>query len=174
MLRTSTERAVRLSGGLAVLLLLAAEERVCPWLFAPLPERSVACGAEGVAGAGVGGASPSDYAPEPAGGGVPRSKTPKRLPLTVAETLPDALHARWGGLPARDMLQEHVGRRNGVYQTAPARVARPDSQFTADACSTDWQSLQQFIGVKETCGRPEPLRCLALMTAIHITGPPVF
>jgi hypothetical protein len=173
MRRLWTDRLVTISGGVAVLLLVAAQQKICPRLLTPPhspAKNGVSAGQTGPATAPVGQAPAN-----PDGPGRPNPGQ-KRAPLALTNLLPDAIPARWASVPTRAALEEHVGWRDGLYAlgplTPPRSGAAPDQ-----AALPPWLGLAAFppaalIDAGGAPVRPEPHRHPALETVIRRTGPP--
>jgi hypothetical protein len=154
------DRVVRLTSGLAVLLLVATQEKVCPWLDEVPPEVQRAAARS----------EPDKSADDPEAPEVP-------LP-SLASTLPDIVAPRWPARAAASAIPGFVrgkavpgtADRSGDYDTSVAppwelSVAVPfpwqvplRSSATADSVSVAGRVLLVLPG--------------ALLTSISPTGPP--
>lgn len=163
MQRLWTDRLARLSAGLAVVVLLAAEEKVCPHLLIP-PAPADAEQRGGPEAAPAPGSRP------PAGG----SKSAE-APAGLTPLLPDVIPARWSGWADRVAQQETIGAREGTVACGPLAVKRAPGSVAAVAAAAGW--WRAFVG------RPDlhvvaprvPARAVqdpAVKTLLLRTGPP--
>ena len=156
----SAQRVVRLTCGLGVFLLLASQEKVCPWLE-DVPVQS-----------GRPAAQPD--AENPAGESEP-AETP---PPSLASTLPDVVAPRW---PGRVPIPLGPGARRGK----PSATTISGSGDCDTGVTIAWSTGAALPAVWEPPLRPwrVPARAcaggqvtwpcqLAFLTTISPTGPP--
>jgi len=158
MLSLRTDRCVRVGAGLGLLLLLAAQEKACPWLVtAPVkPERGT-------------GAAPAPPGNEP--------KPHKRAKKSLPHLLPDTPTLRRSAATSQITLRQTAGARDGVVscgQRDPLS-AGGNSATLAGGDPYGWQLL---LGAMRPAGWVLPpardFRPMdaAVRTCIRPTGPP--
>jgi hypothetical protein len=161
MLSPRADKLLRLSSGLGLLVLLAAEEKVCPWLVTPPSERAVA---RGDSAEGTGGDARE----------VPPDK--KRLPsLSLHAVLPEASDLRRLSDPRpRTSTAENQHGRQSLADTELIAAVRPADLDSCDAAFA-WRGIDSAlrpisIGAPRD-SRGAPGACL-LVGSICSTGPP--
>ncbi|MGD8450488.1 MAG: hypothetical protein PVJ57_01600 [Phycisphaerae bacterium] len=163
MRRVLADKLISIGGGVALLLLLAVQEKVCPQLLEPpaAPAKSRA-------------ATPATPAqpqtPEQDG-----STEPEPIPLTLTSVLPDAVPARWSGLPSRASVRDTAGWCSGVSARQPLLPPASAAGPFVDLDATPFWRLAQWLPTPEGTlprGDAPPVRDPALHTVLTRTGPP--
>lgn len=112
MLRMRFRRAdklLRLTAGLGLLLMLAAEEKVCPWLLAPPVDAD----------------APGSTTPADATDNSSQDADPNPEPLSWVGCLPDAAPpARVASLARMWIIEQGMDRHAGVIACGPVRPPR--------------------------------------------------
>ncbi len=167
---------MRLGGGLGLLLLLVAQQKVCPWVLSA-PSASTRARHAPRSGPVAGDAPRA--CPGPAGPASPAGKPPMpaQRQASISGLLVDAVPVRWPGLPNRATLEESVGWREGTVARGPLDTSTgssaalpvailPDLHWPADHSDPCGRFLSIFQGVSS------PIRDPALSTVLLRTGPP--
>jgi hypothetical protein len=151
------DRCVRMGAGLGLLLLLAAQEKVCPWLVTPPvePERGT-------------GAAPAAPGNEP--------KPHKRGKTSLPHLLPDTPTLRRSAATSQTTVRQTAGARDGVVSCGrrnPAPVGGSSTLAGSDPCG--WHLLLEPIRPGKWVLPPvrdfRPMDA-AVRTCIRPTGPP--
>ncbi|MBN2445390.1 MAG: hypothetical protein JXO22_01595 [Phycisphaerae bacterium] len=160
MLRALARLMLRLSSGLGLLLLIAAQERVCPWLDPPAKaEQQVAVQDPA--------ATPTD----------PEEKPAKRPRLTLSASLPDVALPRRSS-PSRQATHEPVSRRHVGVAPRGSVVGPTSAGPIACAAHHGGFRLLDCLAVDTAGGylRSEQARChdthFAIGSTILRLGPP--
>lgn len=152
MRRFSTADVLRIASGLSLLLLVATEEKVCPWLVSQPVE--------------------SDAAPQPSKPPADPAEPEELPPLLAGNTLPDALAPRWGvETVARNSTAPIIGAGAAVAAGNGGTPGASPPIFTADL-STPRPAFQPVTGLPGREPAPARLSHRALLTSITPTGPP--
>lgn len=164
MLSFRLDKWLRVGAGLGLLLLLAAQEKVCPWAWR-LPES----GARDSAEAPV---------PSPASSDAEDADSPERKdkPRVLPYLLPDATAPRWPAAWNQVTVRQTIGARDGVVSCGkrdPARQDKPDHS----AAGCDAASWRRFLRTQHgDWAIPLAARVVvgdpAIRTSISRTGPP--
>jgi hypothetical protein len=114
--------------GVGLVLLVVAQEKLCPWLALATPERNVEAEA----------AAP-ERAPREADGDDVPSKSRQPLPHIV----PDAPAPRWACAWHNYEERHTLGARDGVQQCGPRDIAAPACDAAGNAIDhTAWRRLE--------------------------------
>ncbi len=162
MLTLQVDKWLRVGAGFGLLLLLGAQQKLCPWLSHPPSE------AEGRVAEAKG--SHDDE------GQSPGKREPKRLPYLLTDTpAPDPRRpAAWN----QATLRKTIGWHDGVVSCGeqnPSSGASPADQ-PAIANSPAWHRFQQPVEPARLPRRPVCPTVLidpAVRTSISRTGPPL-
>lgn len=154
------DKWMRVGAGFGLLLLLAAQEKVCPWLLAPPSESDPNAAAP--------------QPPQPDGDEGPGKRGAKRLPYV----LPDATAPRWPAAWNQTTLRQTTGWHDGVVScgqrdpsaggSAPVQGTRPDRWA--------WHCFLQPVqprGLIERLDSAVTPTDPAVRTSISRTGPPL-
>jgi hypothetical protein len=151
MRRISPADLLRIASGLSLLLLVATEEKVCPWLVSEPLE--------------------SDSAPQPTEPTGDPAEPPELPPLLAGNTLPDALAPRWGvETVARNSTAPIIGSGAAVPSgdDGAPREPAPIAAATVPAPRrTPLGTAEQTCTAFDDAGPPA-----ALLSSITPTGPP--
>ncbi|MBP7744563.1 MAG: hypothetical protein KA383_00425 [Phycisphaerae bacterium] len=157
MLALRADKWVRVSSGLALLVLLAAQEKAYPWLAHTVTEEAPATTAS----------VPDD------GEDATDKPAPKRLP----HLLPDPPTPRWPAGWQHGVLRQFGGTRDSIVCCGECRPTTGASAWlpeTSDACA--WRALEPLRESLDTNGPTTiapPARDPAVTSAITRTGPPL-
>jgi hypothetical protein len=164
MLTLRVVKWLRLSAGLGLLLLLAAQQKVCPWVFKVTGDKPTeSAEAE---------SAPLPTAPD-ADSDADDARTNKR---TLPHLLPDATAPRWPASAHQSTARQVTGARDGVVSCGEREPSRDPRTFGHPACAVvppwldlraAWLERRVPIVTRSTVHR-DP----ALHSAINRTGPP--
>lgn len=166
MLILRTEHWLRVGAGFGLLLLLATQEKLCPWVLTPPSETpSDAVDAS---------AAPPD-APAPAEDADPsRDARTKRKAPPLPLLLPDATAPRWPAFFGDVSVDHVISARNGVVACGFNRPPPAPAPSPAAVVST-WRRLDtallDFLPARPATARRVPAHP-ALGTTLLRTGPP--
>lgn len=168
MFQVWVDKLVRISAGLAMLLLLAAEEKVCPCLYTPPADPA----APQTAPKNADPLPATDSASDPTDGDEP---TPE--PLSLVAVLPDVLPVRWPGQPRRAALAETTGAYGGTVACGPRDRSGGNGPDTAAWTEPIPPWLVGFAppaltGTIQPSNRTVAVRDPAVATILLRTGPP--
>jgi hypothetical protein len=192
MRRLWTDKLIRISGGLALLLLLVVQEKICPWLPttpAARPASARQPQASNESPPGKPSAFPSEAEARLAAGSSGRddptaphaptgSQSPnKRSPSNVGSVLLDATPIRWYGVPGRAALEETLGRRDGAVARGPlAPPAKGWAPALVAALPAPYWLASLFsrtnLGLTRPWTAALSIRDPAVKTILLRTGPP--
>lgn len=160
MLTLRADKCVRLATGCGLFLLLAAQERVCPWVGQAPP------------------APPSEAAPKGVAPDQPdgqRKRPARRLPLLLPDTLAPA--PRWSAATNQMVFRVTIGWHDGVVTRGPQKPpASPTA--TDEGLAADRWWWHRFLELDDTgvllCEEQSagPASNPAIGTVIARTGPP--
>lgn len=152
MRRISPADLLRIASGLSLLLLVATEEKVCPWLVSAPAE--------------------SDPAPQPAKPGPDAPEPDELPPLLAGNTLPDALAPRWGvESVARNGTAPIIGAGAAVAAGTDGTPGTPTPVATADLAPS--RPAFRAAAPPKVCETPSThVARRTLLTSINPTGPP--
>jgi len=156
------DNVVKISGGLAVLLLVAAEEKVCPWFVSPPSATRKTTNSA---------ASGTTAPPAP----VEKPTPTKSAPLTVLSALPDAVLARWPGGPNRALPAETEAWHDGTVARGPVQPPPAERPAAAERPLPSWLRFHiLFPAVAATVPLTDwsPACDPALRSVLQRTGPP--
>lgn len=157
MLALRADKWVRVSSGLALLVLLAAQEKAYPWLVhtatEDAPPTAVTVPSEG-----------ADNSDKP---------EPKRLP----HLLPDPPTPRWPAGWQHGVLRQFGGTRDSIVCCGECRPTTGASTWLPETSAhSAWRALEPLRASLDTNGptiTAPPARDPAVTSAITRTGPPV-
>jgi len=167
MMRAWADKLVRLSAGAGLVLLLAAEQKVCPWLLHPPAKARVGGGQTQPAHPARADQGPAERTAAP--------QRPKPEPLSLISALPQALPARWSWSADGAIWQELSGHRDGVVVCGPLRPSPAPSTQGTPANFPSWRLLD---GQPPVVRAAEPRQAAgriadpAIATLLLRTGPP--
>ena len=159
MRRVWTDKLVRIAGSFTLLLLLAVQEKACPWLLIPPTPVERQTDAD------------SDPTDESEGG---KSKS---APLSLITALPDVMPARWPAMPTRGSLEETAGWRSGTFARGP--LSPPADQSQQAPAHAPWPCWPTTLRPTASGELVRPLVAVqpeidpALGTVLLRTGPPL-
>lgn len=157
MLALRADKWVRVSSGLGLLVLLAAQEKAYPWLAHTVTEEAPAA-TTSAPGEG------EDASGKPA---------PKRLP----HLLPDPPTPRWPAGWQHGVLRQFGGTRDSIVCCGECRPTTGASTWlpgTSDPCA--WRALEPLcrsLDMNRPTTSAPPARDPAVTSAIARTGPPL-
>jgi hypothetical protein len=167
MLTSRLDRLFSLAAGCSVLLLLTAQQKLCPWLNeAPAEHAAQSTDAETT--------PPHDTESDDSPAGQAEKHKAPRLPLL----LPDSCQAaapRSLMADSQAEARQAVGWRDGVLAAGPRHGSGDSIQPASDAALAFWRVLQQpipFSGIPAQCLRRTCPRDPALQFCILRNGPP--
>ena len=174
MSRFWADKFIRISGGLALLLLLAAEQKVCPSLMTP-PSGATSPGSARELDDPAATRLPAGPAePAPTDG---EQSSRKRPPLSLTSVLPDAVPARRVGPLSRAALEETFGRRYVTVARGPLNASEGAGVewLPASTPAPPWRPESEPPPIL-AADRPSAAVCSirdpALETTLLRTGPP--
>ncbi len=153
MLSLRTDKWLRVGCGVGLLLLLAAQERVCPWLSSPQP--------------------PQQEGPKPAANSS--KKTENKRPRPVLSLVPsDAPMPSKPAAWAQSTARLAAGERDGVVSSG---LQKPKTRIAAaiNLAATDWHALQSPLETGDwlqLANHQKPPPNPAVGRCIIPTGPP--
>ena len=173
MLKTWADKLVRISAGVALLLLLAAEEKVCPWLLVPPTQPDASQGAVDA------GTLPEAPLPGDDTAGDQSPDESSRRPLSLSGLFPDVVPARRTSNVDRAAFEEAIGRREGTVACGPLHVTHGADQFAPPALTRPiaaWRAAllpQPLLGAAVARDGLRTIRDPAIQTILLQTGPPL-
>ncbi|MBU0637920.1 MAG: hypothetical protein KKB50_03580 [Planctomycetes bacterium] len=155
MVRFLTNDLMRITSGLGLLLLLAVQEKVCPWLSAPEEATPQVAQIEG---------PPTED-----------EESPKPEPVTLAGALPDAMLGRWSWCSDAALAQISSAEYGGTVACGSRGPARPAVALPPAAEPAYRSLLGPLVPVgyaTSTAARQLTPKNVAFGTSISTNGPP--
>jgi len=164
MSRLRVDKFARVTAGLGLLVLLAAQEKLGPWALTPPPASEAS-------------AKASDPPDTPADGDadVPEQSTDDHKPkkISLQFVVPDAAAPRWAASWHQAELRLSGGARDGVVACGQRDSIGPGA--AANDALPGWHALQLDLAPLEDAVlalAPVPTDPQRLLTVITRTGPP--
>ncbi|MFH1745969.1 MAG: hypothetical protein ABIG44_02880 [Planctomycetota bacterium] len=161
MYRPWTDKLVRVSIGLTLLLLLAAAEKVCPWICIP-PDQTPA-------------EAPTNENQAPLD--KPEQSETTSEPLSLTVVLPDAVPFRWSRQIKRATLAASIGAHQGTVAYGPLLTVNGQSSGlqALPVPVAPWliKSNRPVRSITPVLVVDVPVRNPALTTVLLRTGPPM-
>ena len=171
MFRIWTDKLVRICTGAAILLLLAAEQKVCPWLLVPpKPPKSTEAARNPAE------LQATDKHPPSPSNPIQKHES-SRIPLSLTSILPEAMPVRRPSPLNRASLEETVGYCEGTIAYGPLHTSglRGNQVDGLAESIPPWRLLGRLLPVADR--RPPwnaelQVRDPALTSILLRTGPP--
>ena len=162
MLTLRVSKCLRLVAGFGLLLLLMAQQKLCPWLVSPSSKPQ-----PGAATTASTNSEQDDAA---------RKRESRRLPFLLPDTPAPA--PRWASACSQVLLRHSTGWRDGVVSCGERSPSTGNSHAGQPVVADHW-AWHRFLLPVEPRGLPQPpadvLTAIdpAVRTSISPTGPPV-